>query len=401
MTIEIPLREIKEGKATIDVPDLEKIPGIDSIPRKKQPIFYNPTQILNRDFSVLLLAILYSESSDLTICEPTCGTGIRGIRYALEIGENNEILMNDLNPLATKLTKHNLQKNNQEITNQGCTTNVTTEDAIYLFSKHRNEKQFFDVIDIDPFGSPARYFSSGILALKREGIICFTATDMPVLTGVYPYKAYKRYGIVNIYRTPFCHEVALRVLIASIQREGLRYSIPLKPILNFSADHYVRLFFRGKRISINEILENSGYIGICPKCNSYQVVSLNQFSKRCECRSIIPLIGPLWTGQLHETYLIEKMQEKITEFSELKTKKRLIKFLNLFKEENSVSLPYHYDIHNESKKIHIVAPGTEQLQLKLEERGWLAAKTHFSGIGIKTSAPFAEFIRILEEIGSR
>ncbi|MFX0090161.1 MAG: tRNA (guanine(10)-N(2))-dimethyltransferase [Candidatus Hodarchaeota archaeon] len=398
MALDMALKQLVEGKATIDVPDLDRIPGLDTVPRKKQPVFYNPIQILNRDFSVLLLATLNFDSSDLSICEPMCGTGIRGIRYALEITSGIAVLMNDLNPLATRLTNHNVLKNSQAIKKQGCDTKVLTGDAIWLLIKQRKEEQYFDVIDIDPFGSPARYFSSSVLALKRDGILCFTATDMPVLTGIYPAKAYKRYGITNIYRTPFCHEVALRILIASIQREALRYSIRLMPILSFSADHYVRIFLRGSRIASDEILRNTGYIGICRNCKKHHVVPMNFNDNRCDCDSIIPLIGPLWVGLLHENDLIEAMQKRIVEVAGLRTHKRITRFLNLFKEENTVPLPYHYDIHKISKQLSLMPPGTEQLREKLVQRGEIAAKTHFSGIGLKTTMPINELLDLIQEM---
>ena len=80
--------EIKEGKATVKLSNLDKTFNA----------FYNPAQELNRDLSVLSVATYftftkYKKEKEIkhlpeykfSICEPLSATGLRGMRYYTEL----------------------------------------------------------------------------------------------------------------------------------------------------------------------------------------------------------------------------------------------------------------------------------------------------------------------------
>ena len=46
------------------------------------------------------------------------------------------------------------------------------------------DEKRYNVIDVDPYGSPTRFLDSAVRALKNGGLIALTATDMAVLCGV-------------------------------------------------------------------------------------------------------------------------------------------------------------------------------------------------------------------------
>jgi tRNA (guanine26-N2/guanine27-N2)-dimethyltransferase len=43
--------------------------------------------------------------------------------------------------------------------------------------------QAYDVIDLDPYGTPAHLLDSALQSLADGGLLCCTATDMAVLCG--------------------------------------------------------------------------------------------------------------------------------------------------------------------------------------------------------------------------
>ncbi|UCG90274.1 MAG: hypothetical protein JSU57_00685, partial [Candidatus Heimdallarchaeota archaeon] len=102
------LVEIQEGVGTFLVP---KSNINDHIPRRSDEVFFNYHQEINRDLSVLALRAYGNKNSksDLKVCEPLCGTGIRSARYALET-PTSSIYCNDINSKAVHITQENINR---------------------------------------------------------------------------------------------------------------------------------------------------------------------------------------------------------------------------------------------------------------------------------------------------
>lgn len=102
---------------------------------------------------------------------------------------------------------------------------------------HKNDR--FDVIDLDPYGSPTIFLDSAVQAIKDGGLLLVTATDMAVLAGNTPETCYVKYGAVSL-RTQSCHEmviaqIQLRIssdmlLIAGITYSSANYRKFCKPV---------------------------------------------------------------------------------------------------------------------------------------------------------------------------
>jgi tRNA (guanine26-N2/guanine27-N2)-dimethyltransferase len=58
---------------------------------------------------------------------------------------------------------------------------VTTSDAVNLMHQMRAEKNFFHVVDLDPYGSAIPFLESAFSAMGRHSLLCVTFTDMGVL----------------------------------------------------------------------------------------------------------------------------------------------------------------------------------------------------------------------------
>ena len=384
------------------IPEIHKsLPSVSpSVPTKSEPVFYNPKQAFNRDFSILILWAWDKIFSPInSIIEPFCGSGVRSLRYALQGPPFIELICNDLNPLAIQLTKNNFDQYTQLAKEK---VFFHTLDARKLFAQIYLNNKFLSVIDIDPFGSPQPYIHEALRTLANPGLLLVTATDMPVWAGLYPDKAYRRYNIVN-FRYPnysfrsFCHEIAIRAFISYIQREGLNQDMLLLPLVSLSIDHYMRIALKRTRGEGKTILHKTGFIFECSQCFYRLVLPLYELKQmkdfQCTCGSTkINSIGPLWLGSLHNNDFLQAMSQKFFSFSktDLPTYNRLGNYITTMIDENTVQVPYYFDLHWFSKQFHTSLPTTEMAIHYLKNAGIMASRTHFSGKGIKTNVQAAE-----------
>lgn len=104
-------------------------------------------------------------------------------------------------------------------------------------------RDVYDVIDLDPYGTPAPYLESAVSALVDGGLLMATATDMAVLCGNHVESCYQKYGSIPLHR-PYQHEQALRILLHAIDSAAARVKRYIVPVLSMSVDFYVRVFVR-------------------------------------------------------------------------------------------------------------------------------------------------------------
>lgn len=78
-----------------------------------------------------------------------------------------------------------------------------------LMYKHRFPyvKQF-QVIDLDPYGSPTQFLDGAVQSICDGGLLCVTCTDMGALCGNHGEAAYAKYGSMP-YRSKYCHEMVI------------------------------------------------------------------------------------------------------------------------------------------------------------------------------------------------
>jgi len=371
--------EKKEGMARFLVPRREvKSQGGKHIPTKVDPVFYNPASQLSRDISILFLqAYAKKLGRDLSVCELLTGTGIRSIRYLLEAPVNN-VLLNDRSPLAVRLAKKNLALNN---ISENAT--VVNEDAL-RFIQVRLGNDLFDFVDIDPFGSPQRYYLAGLL-VDMNGAIALTATDIPTLIGIYPETAFRRYGLTHLFRSEFEKETAIRALIASYQLRMLFFGRIFVPILSLYVNHYIRVILSRSK-SKNDIKKKIGFIGYCNICDTRWIFPVGSKTHEIVAEHTHPvqLGGPLWLGPLHCSQIARQMNEFL-DFN-LWKEKRLKKLLPLIIAETNPFPPWFFDIHKQAKRRRSSPRSTTHVISILHESGYIAEKTHLSSVGIKTNA---------------
>lgn len=137
---EYKIKQIEEGLTKIEFPEFDKVSS-------DAPVFYNPHMELNRDLSILAIQVFQKqEDREIDICDLFGGSGIRGIRYKNEIEGVGNVAINDISELANEYELHNIKLNNLD------DIDVYQHDASMFLRMKRGE---FDVIDIDPFGTPS------------------------------------------------------------------------------------------------------------------------------------------------------------------------------------------------------------------------------------------------------
>lgn len=378
------------------IPDLAKHLGqkVHQVSSKKLPVFYNPRMEFNRDLSVVVLnTYTQNRKEGIRISEPLTGTGIRGIRYALEVSKVKQVIIGDQDRTSVELAKKNITMNNVDDK-----VSIKHIDANLHLSSIAIGKNQVDVVDLDPYGSPAPFLDSAARAVnKKNGLLCITATDMPALVGIKKRICIRKYGAVPL-KTMYAHETALRILIAASVLAITRHGHGTQPILTHSTDHYVRIYLkihRGKE-KAKQTVSRLGYICHCERCFTRNMITLSEpMGKMCpECGGPLMIGGPLWIDELANKNFVRKCIKEAKKLP-LGKIKDVLKLLHRIVGELEIS-PTFFDIHILAKRLKISSPPLSVIISNLRRRGYLAARTHFNNTGIRTNAAASEVMDILK-----
>ncbi len=395
VNIDFPIEIVEEGRVKLSVPRIKAFVKLPSeYAPSKAPVFYNPVMELNRDLAVLALQT-YQRIKDrkISVCEPLAGCGVRGIRFATEVKGVEKVLINDINEKAAQLARQNVQMNqlSKRIT-------VRNEDANLLLARYGAPHKRFDVIDIDPFGSPVPYLDSAIRALRNGGLLALTATDMAPLCGVHPKACIRKYGGKPL-RTEYCHELAVRLLVGCLATTAAKYDIGIRVVFSHSTDHYVRIYAttRYGAEKADESIKNLGYVLHCFKCFHRETVkrllTVERSGKCDECGSKIDVAGPLWLGKIFDRHFCEFM-EKEARHKPFRHGERIRKILTLIETEVDAPITY-YVLDKMSGRLALPVPPARKMIEFLRAEGFQASLTHFNSKGIRTDASARNMKEIL------
>ncbi len=373
------LKIIQEGQARVKV-------ATGKISKQLQ-VFYNPLMKLNRDLSILLLNSI--PLNHLQACDPLAGSGIRSIRFLLEIKPKKikSLLINDNDKKSFQTIKNNLQLNQIKTSqDKKFMVTITNQDANLLLLNSKG----FDYIDIDPFGSPNPFLDAAVKRLSRNGILAVTATDTAPLCGTYPQTCLRKYWATPLHYS-LMHEVGLRILIRKCQLVAFQSEKALLPLFCYYKDHYFRLFFqaiKGKQ-KCTPLLKQHQYLLFCPRCFSYQISNTNQ--GQCLCHSPFQAAGPIYTGPLFDQKLVQKMKK-------LNLLKENQKFLDTIYQESKLNFPFFYDLNQLCSLNKLTIPKKEKIIQAIKNKNFQASPTHFNYSAIKTNAPLQKIILIIKKI---
>ena len=383
---------------------------------KKGAVFYNKVQELNRDLTVTAITC-FARHHHLTepkllrraereggggvpgvrILEALGATGLRSVRFSREIpGELvSGITCNDMSEEAVEAMRRNIEHN-------GC-GNITPSlgDACMLMMK---EKGGFDVVDIDPYGTPAPFLDTAVQAVRPGGLLCVTATDLSVLAGNHIQACYGKYGGMPLKRV-YCHEFALRLLLSCVDTHANRYSRYIEPLFSYKSDFYVRVFVRvlQSQREVQRTTSRRSYVYDCVGCKSFHLQKLGTHTagtqqeapgrgppvgRTCEeCGKEFYIGGPIWSDPMHSSVFLDQMLQHVRgEGGYLGTVKRMEGLLTLAAEELPHT-PLYYELSTLSKTLHTTCPPLQAFRSAVLNAGYQVSLSHACPKSVKTNAP--------------
>jgi tRNA (guanine26-N2/guanine27-N2)-dimethyltransferase len=390
MAVGFPVEEVWEGMARLLVPALDESAGEpEQRLRSMAPVFYNPVMKTNRDTAVLVLrAHQRGLGRGVTACEPMAGSGVRGIRLALEANGVERVVMGDLSPSAIRLGELNADRNG--VSDRVC---FRLLDANLLLSLHCYPGGRLDYVDVDPYGSPAPFMDTAVRSVVNHGVVTFTATDMAPLCGVNPGACFRKYGAAPL-AGEFCHETAVRLLIGAVVRAAAVHERAATPLFSYYSDHYVRVYCRldrGKRRADSQLAQ-TGYIKYCPGC-LHRMTSEDTKAEPCpSCGSETSVAGPLWLGEQSDPEFLSVMLEDST-LGYLAGSKA-VRLIRMAVDEHGYP-PWFYDIDSVCSQMGVRSMATEEALTRIMEAGYRVSRTHYGDRAIKTDASIVELKKVL------
>nr|XP_027196545.1 probable tRNA (guanine(26)-N(2))-dimethyltransferase [Dermatophagoides pteronyssinus] len=399
---------IREGKARINC---------------QKQVFYNVVQEFNRDLSVLAVHTYlkhqlwnYSLSvpknyvkDRVSILDALSATGLRSIRYSLECKQCSlpiDIIANDISEDAIDLIESNIQLN--DVYN----VIVTNEDASMLMHKKKALNERITIIDLDPYGSPTQFLDSAIQNIVDGGLLMVTSTDMAVLCGNHGNACFAKYGSYPL-RAKFCHEMALRIICASVNSHAARYGRHAIPLLSLSIDFYARIFFRvfTSKKEAQQSMKKMSYIYLCKGCESFHLQPLcemkdgnekNLIPATVECDKICSICGhtyriggPIWSSSIHDKDFVHQLQNELETLqnsgdNQFGTYRRIEGMLQLVSEELD-DCPLYYHLDRLCSIVCCPMPSMKTFRSILINGGYQFSLSHAFKNTMKTNAP-NEFI---------
>jgi tRNA (guanine26-N2/guanine27-N2)-dimethyltransferase len=353
---------VREGTVEITAPEQEEGAGGE--------VFYNPEQERNRDITIAVLrAYREREPRAETYLDAMAATGIRGVRAG---ADGWTVTCSDTDDDAVALCQENLARNDVD-------AEVRHRDVNPLL-----HETFFDVVDLDPFGTPVPFLDAAFQGTRN--LLCVTATDTAPLCGAHFEPGVRRYSAVPR-NTEYHAEMGVRVLLSAVVRTGARYDVAPRPLLTHATKHYVRTYLeldRGAR-EANDAVDELGHIYHCEHCLWRQTETglLADAPGVCpNCGHGIQTAGPVWLGSTCDAAFVDRVAGAVSD--EFGTAARSRELLDTLAAE--LDTPTHYDQHRLCKRWGRPADAMDAFLGRLSEAGYRASRTHYGGTTFKTDA---------------
>jgi tRNA (guanine26-N2/guanine27-N2)-dimethyltransferase len=358
---------VDEGNVVVEVPEQDG-DGVGS------DVFFNPVQELNRDITVAVLrAYGDREPRAETYLDATAASGVRGVRAAKE---GWDVTCADIDPDAVALCETNLERNHVD------------GHAVHRDANPLLHEDYFDVVDIDPFGTPIPFIDAACQGTRN--LLCVTATDTAPLCGAHFDSGVRSYSAVPR-NTEYHAEMGVRILLSALARTAARYDVAVTPVLTHATNHYVRTYLeldRGATVA-NETLDHLGYIHHCEHClrRETQHGLIADPPAWCpNCDHGIQTAGPVWLESTADPAFVAGVRESVS--PEMGTTDRAVDLLETIEAELSEAT--HYDQHRLCKRWGRGAPAMDDFLSDLREAGHAASRTHYGGTTFKTTASVTE-----------
>ncbi|XP_075758554.1 tRNA (guanine(26)-N(2))-dimethyltransferase isoform X2 [Pelodiscus sinensis] len=335
------------------------------------------------------------------VLEALAASGLRSIRFAKEVPGLRAVVANDFSAKAVELMERNVQFNGV-----GHLVTPSLADARMLMYEQKAKKEPFDIIDLDPYGSPATFLDAAVQAVSDGGLLCVTCTDMAVMAGNSGETCYSKYGAMSL-KGKFCHEMALRIILHSLDLHANCYQRYIVPLLSVSADFYIRVFVRvfSGQATVKASASKQALVYNCVGCGTHHFQRLGKMTSHgsnfkysaasgppvgpsCEhCGQRHQLGGPVWAEPLHDLAFVQRILSALgSNPGRFRTQARIQGVLSMVTEELS-DVPLYYTLDSLSSTIHCNTPSLLQFRSALLHAGYRVSLSHACKNAVKTDAP--------------
>ncbi|KAJ4833107.1 hypothetical protein Tsubulata_001094 [Turnera subulata] len=327
------------------------------------------------------------------VLEALSASGLRALRYAREVEGISQVVALDNDKVSVEACRKNIEFNGS-VAKSKVESHLT--DARVFMLTHPKE---FDVVDLDPYGSPSVFLDSAVQSVVDGGLLMCTATDMAVLCGGNGEVCYSKYGSYPL-RGKYCHEMALRILLASIESHANRYKRYIVPVLSVQMDFYVRVFVRvytSASAMKNTPLKLS-YVYQCIGCDSFHLQPIGRtlpknnsvrylpgfgpaVPQECtDCGKKFNMGGPIWSAPIHDQEWVTSILEDVKSM-----KDRYPAYDRISAELPDV--PLFLSLHNLCATLKCTSPSAVVFRSAVINAGYRISGTHVNPLGLKSDAP--------------
>ncbi|KAL3837815.1 hypothetical protein ACJIZ3_022406 [Penstemon smallii] len=270
--------------------------------------FYRHESTTGRDLGVLAASVYKKSHNALKVLDAMCGCGIRSLRYLVE-AEADFVLANDANYDYAEVISGNLERGDGEKKRWV----VKHSDANRVLTECYLERDYYDLIDVDSFGSESSFLRAAMCAVKLDGLLYLTSTDGYSSGGHRPQQTLAAYG-AYVRHMPYSNEIGLRMLIGGAVREASVLGYHVVPLFSYYSYHgpVFRAMLQVRRGKFN-IKRYYSFISYCNRCGNSRTFSWDELGEMsCSCNiapSSLIVSGPLWTGPLHSSSFLTEMQD--------------------------------------------------------------------------------------------
>ncbi len=331
--------------------------------------FYNPAMQVNRDLSVMLVeAYAKARGRQIDVADVLAGAGARSLRLANEVDADILVHANDGDPNAVAT----LEKGRTALGIDPHRLQATRSNAHAFLAERR-----YDVIDIDPFGSPMPLLDGAMRAVRHDGLVCLTATDTAALAGTYPRVCRRRYGAWHgVHKAPWRAEVGLRILAAAAIQSAGRFDRGATPVLSVARGHWMRV--------VMHVQDGRDHADRAAKGLGAVWMDADRFAHIERDATTVqgPHASPIWTGALHGDVL----QRFATDRPMAERTARLVDTLQAEGDE-----PFWVAMPDLRRSIGRDLPKKPALMQALQDAGHGASPSHIDPEGIRTDADIEAF----------
>ncbi|XP_004507297.1 tRNA (guanine(26)-N(2))-dimethyltransferase 1 isoform X3 [Cicer arietinum] len=334
------------------------------------------------------------------VLEALSASGLRALRYAREIEGIGQVVAVDNDQASVEACRRNIKFNGSVAASK--VESHLADARVYMIT---NPKEF-DVVDLDPYGSPSVFLDSAVQSVADGGMLMCTATDMAVLCGGNGEVCYSKYGSYPL-RGKYCHEMALRIVLASIESHANRYKRYIVPVLSVQMDFYLRVFVRiytSASAMKNTPLKLS-YVYQCTGCDSFHLQPIGRtiakntsvrylpgygpvVPQECtDCGKKFNMGGPIWSAPIHDQEWVASI---LADVKHMKTSypayDRISAVLTTISEELP-DVPLFLSLHNLCATLKCTSPSAIIFRSAVINAGYRISGTHVNPLGLKSDAP--------------